>query len=109
MTNKLDPCPFCGGEVERDNPMPDYVSGHGFHCLKCNAYFQLGDDDIEATHHWNTRYKRTCRKLPSGAGEDWACSNCGAYNIHSMFRDAGGHSSEASNCPACGAEVIDDD
>ena len=32
MTDKLKPCPFCGGEVERDNPMIDYASGHGFHC-----------------------------------------------------------------------------
>jgi len=97
MTDKMKPCPFCGGEVERDNPMIDYASGHGFHCPTCNAYFQLGDDDMEADERWNTRYKRTCE-----IGDGLDCSNCGAiFDI--------GPCDKPRFCMYCGAEVADAD
>lgn len=66
---KLKGCPFCGGEVEVDNPMPDYQSGHGFHCLKCGAYFQLGDSDEEAAEAWNKRFYSLYEI------KDWSFSN----------------------------------
>lgn len=106
MTKELEPCPFCGGEVERNNPLPGYFSGHGFHCRKCNAYFQLGDDDIEATEHYNTRYKLTCTN-EYGSECTWLrCSECGAITKVTASRDM---TDELMSkwCGNCGAEVVD--
>ena len=47
-------------------------------------------------------YEPVKEMLDSGAGEDFACPWCGAYNIPRSFRDSGGHLTESSFCPGCG-------
>lgn len=48
---------------------------------------------------------RTCRKLPSGAGDDWRCSECGAWNIAGSFYDRHDHIADTKFCPNCGAKI----
>lgn len=97
------PCPFCkdGGKVEVDNPMLGYISGYGFHCIKCDAYFQLGDSEEEAIEAWNTRYERTCHKIPGRMKYGTRvpkCSECGQSLGDKRW----------NYCPNCGARVINE-
>lgn len=101
--SELKPCPFCHGEVEVYNPMPGYESGYGFYCLKCNAYFQLGDSEEESIEAWNIRYEKTCHinaeMIYTYKGdpidEVYKCSEC---NEAVCLQD--------NYCPNCGSRVI---
>lgn len=46
-----------------------------------------------------------CEMVPSGAGDDVACSKCGAYNIYSKYYDGYSHSTTLKRCPECGRHV----
>lgn len=106
MSVELKSCPFCGGEVERENPMPGYVSGHGFYCDKCGAHFQLGSNDDEAAKAWNTREERTCHMLKVNLYDDEGiegieCDECGWTEAY--YWDA----PLPSRCKGCDAKVLD--
>lgn len=55
MSDKLKPCPFCGGEAE-------FISGVGFFCVSCS--FCCGETNLyntgqEAIEAWNKRNQPT--------------------------------------------------
>lgn len=72
----------------------------------CGASSGYRPTEQEAIDAWNTRHEPTCHMEQSGAGDDVACTNCGAYNI-SPFRDSGGHLVIPAYCPSCGCKVVD--
>ena len=44
---KLKPCPFCGGEVVRDNTIDPYIAS--ISCSECGDDYNISDEQ------WNTR------------------------------------------------------
>lgn len=120
MTNKLEPCPLCGGEVERYNYMPGYVGGHGFLCKECGAQFLTGSDDDEATELFNTRYKRTCKpsireRHIKVEDEEFSffqaicdCGNIVGEGDTPNLSELAERNNLDKFCSECGAEVLDD-
>lgn len=106
MSEKLKPCPFCGGEAVicsgsfRDG---GYVANYAYvECSRCEAKGEefiecMPVDDVEmmAANVWNRRDERTCRQIVDG--ETASCSECGermtSFSLH---------------CPSCGARVVVD-
>lgn len=112
LTNELEPCPFCGGEVihEINGTTGLYV------CNKSGCYaefkfpqdFSRADNPLrkeESERRWNTRYKPTCHNISTykpklgtfDTGGHFVCSECGfAYSFAELpYR----------LCPECGAEL----
>jgi Lar family restriction alleviation protein len=55
MTEKLLPCPFCGGDhIFLNGPSP-YHSKGSINCAACLAYMPAELDEIELVKTWNTR------------------------------------------------------
>ena len=56
MTDRLKPCPFCGGEA-RITKLPKSVKPKAFHigCSQCGAVKILFMTEEEAIRQWNTR------------------------------------------------------
>lgn len=107
MTDKLKPCPFCGGEAEICHRTdPDAVVSYA-RCIKCGTTsvpFLVSQDAVRA---WNTRHERTCRMtLKSDDCSEiypvywYVCSECG--------KTCEGDEDEPSYpiCPNCGAKVV---
>lgn len=102
MTDELKPCPFCpdGGSPELEQVGDDWH----INCEneKCPATaFVIGSSEQEAIKAWNTRYERTCHKVPGKMhyGElRPKCSECG-YGLGD---------SRWVFCPKCGAEILHD-
>lgn len=110
-TNRIPsllPCPFCGGEaaVFTYNNEEYDVKCRNPYCLAKSSRW---DTEAEAVEAWNTRAKRTCKKLPQltdsvcivrrGGMEAvfgyWRCSECGVENFEG-----------AKYCMGCGAQVV---
>lgn len=109
MTNELEPCPFCGVASE-------WVLDHKENCflrmtIIGNEWImqkKLLDDfkepkpysEEELKASFNTRYKRTCHKVPGKMGYQGRkviCSECG-YGLGD---------DRWSFCPKCGAEICE--
>lgn len=100
MTEGLKPCPFCpdGGvvvELKKDGE-PTGIVAH--------ACYALGIEIRAPKQVWNTRYKRTCKKVPYAPeygkrtpAVRSVCSECGSRI-----------GERADFCWSCGAEVVDD-
>ena len=93
MSERLLPCPFCGGEA----------IVFGYHdvfweaeCLRCHGAAGDYETKAEAIDAWNTRVERTCRDI--GGLTDFECSSCGyaLTGIREMWKF----------CPDCGARVV---
>ena len=103
MMAELKPCPFCGSEdvvaklchVEYPTRSSWYVC-----CKNCDK----GDlisylNEKRAIEAWNTRYERTCTKVPGKMvyGERRPkCSECGQSMGDKRW----------NYCPNCGAKVV---
>ena len=124
MSEKLKPCPFCGGEgiVQAIDFYPDYSDPPIWWvaCDICGAHTDEyeGDTEAEAVKAWNTRNEpitlmspittvsegepqtyvplRTCRNI-HGIDYGFKCSKCGSwYEIE-----------YPCYCPECGAKVVE--
>ena len=102
---EFEPCPICGSKPEsyKRKNKGDFI----VFCWKDDHVVQVSGETLEdTTDSWNTRYGETYHMEQSGAGEDVACANCGAYNI-APFRDGEGHLVIPAYCPSCGCKVVD--
>ena len=100
MSEKLKPCPFCGGEAEILQ-----TSGHMF-CPLCSDCDTSGGHyftEEDAARAWNDRAERTCHNAlkESDYGGVWPiphfkCSSCGVMLAFYEF----------DYCPQCGAKVV---
>lgn len=96
MTEKLKPCPFCGGEARLF-----FTEETGFwdvQCQDCGAEPYLRSKDYEAAAAWNGRRNLVCRNFGGeegtvGEGYDFACGFCCDLP-------------DARYCPSCGAKVV---
>jgi len=102
MSEKLLPCPFCGGEavLVRDEP----TNGWCFIECTCCASHGSMTDKKHAIEAWNTRHERTCK--PEEVYLDnysdltvTVCSNC-----HVAIDEL----EDCYYCPNCGAKVVDE-
>lgn len=107
MTNELEPCPFCGGEVKLDR---NFII-----CDTCAVRMERAivyprwHEHTELIQRWNTRYKRTCKMEPDPDYDLVVCSECGyEEEIHLLFPSSGDQVYDGKFCPSCGAEVVDD-
>ena len=103
MSEKLKPCPFCGGEAEM---RPWKYNGHDrydFFCGHCGCSFIAGTCETkeEAIAKWNTRTERTCHHAVTERGEA-CCSACGQPDEWWLFDDL-------NYCPNCGARVLSEE
>ena len=117
MTDKLLPCPFCGGEdfLEDCGNAAESIGQKGrmyWHrviCKNCNGRIDNCDGDLRyngsplvakdiAHKKWNTRAERTCRMETDESCQNWnSCSEC----------DADYYTDQPLNyCPNCGARVV---
>lgn len=56
MTDKLKPCPFCGGEAEHiKTHLYGKVSGHFIACKKCECQIKIFSSKQNAEKAWNRR------------------------------------------------------
>lgn len=115
MTKGLKPCPFCGSEpfMEKSTrypkPRQEPVDGYtvvckNFDCIICMADNWYRRSEKAAAKAWNTRYKRTCKKVPytpeygkRTPAVRLVCSECGTRI-----------GERAGFCWNCGAEIVDD-
>lgn len=106
----LEECPICGKQPERHVCKRNLDEDSYYVVYECrqedHTVSGKGDSDLEAIDAWNTRHEPICHMEQSGAGEDVACENCGAYNI-APFRDSEGHLVIPTYCPSCGSKVVD--
>ena len=96
MSEKLKPCPFCGGEAKIIWELDGFET---VECIKCGAV-------VDGWGVWNNRAERTCRMTkeqdPDFPDVWWNCSNCHAgvwLEVH--VRDLPNY------CPNCGAKVVE--
>jgi len=114
MSEKLKPCPFCGGEAIADCGFNyDYDGGNRYYAYSadvtcscgCTLHVEnswpkeyvAGENMLDfAIAVWNTREERTCHNV-SDAGFGFKCSECGDWEDmeHNPY------------CPHCGAKVVE--
>lgn len=103
MSNKLKPCPFCGGEAKVSSVLIDdscfvcckYCGATTYNMKDMRMYFNGAKDAIAA---WNTRAERTCKDLKEFP-HLFTCSACGETEYEGL---------RPNYCPDCGARVVGD-
>lgn len=98
--SELKTCPFCGGEVKHEQMMD---GAYSWNCQMCGVQVRFPDDCFfpfgAMDMAWNTRYERTCTKVPGKMvyGERRSkCSECSQSLGDKRW----------NYCPNCGAKVI---
>lgn len=115
MSEKLKPCPFCGGEASINRP-----SGRMLFCVVCddcdaNSGYYFTEED--AARAWNSRAERTCHMVEVETGElaDYSdtdevifhCAACHAERgVFSYDEDGNVYSARPEYCPNCGTKVV---
>lgn len=106
--DKLEPCPFCGGEAEIYEPLVARFwfvrCSDGDTCGTCGPDRETRSAAIEA---WNTRAERTCtNSYRGGCTVAFKCSSCG----DSVFypKKGSGKHVKLKYCHNCGAKVVND-
>lgn len=99
MSEKLKPCPFCGGKAKiNGGSVLCYVR-----CESCKArVWSCYETKEEAIAAWNQRAERTCKAVPGRMKYDERkpmCSECG-YSVGDR---------RYNYCPNCGARIERDD
>ena len=95
MSEKLRPCPFCGGEAR-------FETYGGTACAvvcqscHCGTPTMSLVDGTAAVNRWNLRTERTCHYV--GDEISGGCSEC-----------RGWLDPACSYCPSCGARVLDEE
>lgn len=103
MTKELEPCPFCGGEVNLEYVAPAWR----IDCPTCERHHWEADVPCKyqgksrLIEWWNTRYKRTCKRVWETDSDGRMCLKCSA--CHKPIDDTDAF------CCECGAEVTDGD
>lgn len=113
MSEKLKPCPFCGGKarleaIDFDDDYPTNLSEviWWVMCTKCGAHTDeySTPTEAEAIAAWNTRAERTCKMevfcMHDEGDFTFRCSECGKGYVEY----------EPPNyCPFCGARVMSEE
>lgn len=70
MSEKLKPCPFCGGEVELVKQKSDNFEFVLVSCKNCDATIGIGGSDNEqkVTEDWNKRHNSWHTGTPTEGG-----------------------------------------
>lgn len=105
MSEKLKPCPFCGGEPYM---VDAEIDGRAHYIVKCGAcYCTTGVMEMsrsKAAEAWNRRAERTCHMLPDKMASNAMCGPA-------LRCDACGAAVPAAGttryCPNCGARVVE--
>ena len=97
MSEKLKPCPFCGGEAKVYEIDGVFYAG----CFCCKTVPVIAQtcpmtEREEAIAAWNTRAERTCKMKQDGAV--FGCSACHVLVL----------SGKPRYCPNCGAKVVEE-
>lgn len=101
MSEKLKPCPFCGGNAAVAQNTSVFLD-YRVYCKRCGAETGMYTTAIKAVRCWNNREEQTCRMKRDTFGE-WRCLACG--ETISSWSD-----SWAPNyCPNCGARVLSEE
>lgn len=121
MSDKLKPCPFCGGEAHVViGEYAAFEDGYAVQCDNCcltfGAYGRLGETyqwsciyptETEAVSAWNARAELECEwkranQWRNAEGDDYVYgyeTACGAR--HTWWPD-----SMPAYCPSCGGKVV---
>lgn len=104
MTEKLKPCPFCGGEPFM---VGAEIDGRAHYIVKCTACHSTSGvmqmNRSKAAEAWNRRAERTCHRVMRGLKNapgfvGGFCSECGhPINEGAVY------------CEHCGARVVGGD
>ena len=102
MSEKLLPCPFCGGEAHVYKNNLWHVACERAHngCVTMSAFVT----EAEAIEAWNSRAERTCKQEERGWGTEgdharvWL--TCGHDCMVPTVQDLPNY------CPNCGAKII---
>lgn len=108
MSEKLKPCPFCGGEASIK--IHDYFDDTRLYTPKCKCgagIVEVFYTEEEAIAAWNTRYERTCQMAyyePCSGDEYYPteCYTCSECN-NTVF------TGKPRFCPNCGARVLSEE
>lgn len=93
MSEKLKPCPFCGGEAIRGiacHVHEDYA--FRVECRECKIVTPFYDTEAEAIEAWNRRTERTAKVITEDNIS--ICDNCSWVVFTGM-----------KYCPSCGAKL----
>jgi len=111
MTEKLKPCPFCGGEavlLEPNESSTFYRVGcNCAHCIGANAVWHAHTSEAEAIEAWNARAERTCyadevthRDCKYSVNRGWKERTC-EFNVKDNMNETEGMGDVWIECSAC--------
>ena len=134
MSDRLKPCPFCGGEAHAitqfTGSFDELVAHHSISCNGCGVVAFFEDTEAEAVEAWNTRAtddrfihgrelrelverefaERTCHVVPHGYcianGEKSSC-RCWSCSECSYGWHVSDYDRQYRYCPNCGARVVE--
>lgn len=119
MTDKLKPCPFCGGEAHARQMMiwddrGIHTDDDGKWTVECEHWGCMAECgcsfytiEAEAIEAWNTRAERTCRNANTdGYRFRFECCECGYATL--VYNCAARLDELPKYCPNCGARRVDE-